>query len=140
MKMNDGIMGGNLHYFKVVNGIELAVDQPWSFSCSPSILNVSSKNYTMNEEMPRLGVNHLHQQIIAPNAQITVTDEETGEETEMVRTFSKLVKIQLRLFAENNIKQLLRLASHCTVIIKSLLMNAKSKAEMKRLRPKFPML
>ena len=91
MKMDDGVMGGNLHYFKVVNGIELAVDQPWSFSCSPSILNVSSKNYTMNEEISKLGSDHLHQQIMAPNAQITVTDEKTGEETEMVGTFAKLV-------------------------------------------------
>ena len=97
MKMNDGIMGGNLHYFKVVNGIELAVDQPWSFSCSPSILNVSSKNYTMNEEISKLGADHLHRQITAPNGQITVIDEETDEETEMVGSFSKLQsKRQLR--------------------------------------------
>ena len=33
VRMNSGVMKGNLHYFKVVNGVELAVDQPWSFSC-----------------------------------------------------------------------------------------------------------
>ena len=91
MKMDDGVMGGNLHYFKVVNGIELAVDQPWSFSCSPSTLNVSSKNYTMDEEISKLSADHLHQQITAPNGQIKVIDQETGEETEMVGTFAKLV-------------------------------------------------
>ena len=85
VRMNNGVMEGNLHYFKVVNGVELAVDQPWSFSCSPSTLSISSKNYTMEQKPSESRKNHLHQQITAPNSEIIILDEETGGEAEKVK-------------------------------------------------------
>ena len=72
-------MSGHLNYFKVVNGAELSIDQPWSFSCNPGILNVWSKNYTMDEDLSYF-TDHLHQRITAPNSQITILDGKTGEE------------------------------------------------------------
>ena len=80
---DNGVIKGNLYLHEIINGEEISIDQPVSFSCSPSTLTIVSTVYkTMTEVTTHDG---LHKEIAAPNSYIKIFDLSTGEEATVVR-------------------------------------------------------
>jgi hypothetical protein len=80
---DNGIIKGNLYLHEVINGEEISIDQPVSFSCSPSTLTIVSTVYkTMDDVTTHAG---LHKDIDAPHSYIKIFDLSTGEEARVIQ-------------------------------------------------------
>ena len=80
--MENGIIKGKMHHYQLINDIEYEIDQPIPFSCSPGTIELSSRNFPMDDLDSN--ASHLHQIIKAPNKNITIYDLHTNEEAEKV--------------------------------------------------------
>ena len=82
--MESGVINGKIHHYQLINDTEYEVDQPISFSCSPNTIELSSRNFTMDDFDSN--ASHLHKKIKAPNGEITIYDYFTNEEAEKVNS------------------------------------------------------
>ena len=80
--MENGIIKGKMHHYQLINDIEYEIDQPIPFSCSPDTIELSSRNFTMDDLDS--SASHQNQIIKAPNKNITIYDLEANEEAEKV--------------------------------------------------------
>lgn len=97
---DNGIIRGNLYLHEIINGEEISIDQPVSFSCSPSTLTIVSTVYkTADEITTHAGLN---KDIDAPYSYIAIFDLSTGEEAKIIQRghhYQAVVSLGDRLYA-----------------------------------------
>ena len=81
LSLKNGQVSGTLHLRRLIDELEYEVDQPISFSCSPTTFTIESAYQLIDEPSNEP---HLHQYITAPDRSIKVYDLSSNTEAHAV--------------------------------------------------------